>query len=59
MAHGCECALDRVGQAQMLPVLRGEVVEGEQRRPILSQAGDSLVVLGTVDFRKKTAMTGH
>jgi hypothetical protein len=30
--HDCERILDRVGQAQMFPVLRGEVAESEQRR---------------------------
>jgi hypothetical protein len=29
MADGCEGALDRVGRPQMLPVLGGEVVEGD------------------------------
>jgi hypothetical protein len=32
----------------MVPVLGGEVEEGEQRFPILRQAGDRLVVLGAV-----------
>src|SRR5271169_6804988 len=32
----------------MVPVLSGEVEEGEQSVPILGQAGDRLVVLGAV-----------
>src|SRR3974390_1530126 len=32
----------------MVPVLGGEVEEGEQRFPVLSQTGDRLVVLGVV-----------
>src|SRR4051812_50160248 len=32
----------------MVPVLGGEIEEGEQRFPILGQAGDRLVVLGAV-----------
>ena len=32
----------------MIPVLGGEVEKGEQRFPILGQAGDRLVVLGVV-----------
>src|SRR5271169_6426221 len=32
----------------MIPVLGGEVEEGEQRFPILGQAGDRLLVLGAV-----------
>src|SRR5204863_6222228 len=32
----------------MIPVLGGEVEEGEQRFPILGKAGDRLLVLGTV-----------
>src|SRR5215831_17568912 len=32
----------------MVPVLGGEVEEGEQRFPIFGQAGDCLVVLGAV-----------
>ena len=44
VAHRCERAFDRVGRAQMLPVLGGEVVEGEQRVAILGQALDRLVV---------------
>jgi hypothetical protein len=31
--------------AQMVPVLGGEVEEGEQRSPILGQTGDRLVYL--------------
>jgi hypothetical protein len=52
MADGCEGALDRVGRPQMLPVLGGEVVEGEQHVTILRQAFDRLVVLRAVDFRE-------
>ena len=33
----------------MVPVLGGEVEEGEQRFPVLGQTGDRLVVLGIVD----------
>ena len=52
MADGGERALDRVGRAQVLPVLGGEVVEGEQHVAILGQALDRLVVLRAVDFRE-------
>ena len=44
VADGRERAFDDVGRAQMLPVLGGEVVEGEQRVAILGQALDRLVV---------------
>src|ERR1700704_3110553 len=52
MADGCEGALDRVGRSQVLPVLGGKVVEGEQHVAILGQTFDRLVVLRTVDFRE-------
>ena len=52
MADGREGALDRVGRAQVLPVLGGEVVEGEQHVAILRQAFDRLVVLRAVDFHE-------
>ena len=38
VADRCERAFDDVGRAQMLPVLGGEVVEGEQRLTILDQS---------------------
>src|SRR5947207_1268672 len=50
MTDGCEGALDRVGRSQVLPVLGGEVVEGEQHVAVLGQAFDRLVVLRVVDF---------
>ena len=37
VAHRRERAFDDVGRAQMLPMLGGEVVEGEQRNAILDQ----------------------
>ena len=45
-----ERAFDEVGRAQMLPVLGGEVVEGEQRVAILDQALDRLVVFDAPGF---------
>jgi len=44
VADGRERAFDDVGRAQMLPMLGGEVVEGQQRVAILGQALDRLVV---------------
>jgi hypothetical protein len=41
---------------QMVPVLGGEVEEGEQRFPIFGQAGDRLAVLGTVFVGKHTSI---
>ncbi len=41
MTDGSERRLDRIG-AQVYPVLRWKVVEGEQRRTILHQARDRL-----------------
>ena len=41
---------DDVGRSQMLPVLGGEVVEGEQRLTILDQAFDGLVVFDAPGF---------
>src|SRR5438034_9459491 len=52
MADGCEGALDRVGRAQVLPVLGGKIVEGEQHVAILGQTFDRLVVLRAVVFRE-------
>src|SRR3954454_1185388 len=46
--HRGEGALDRVRRPDVLPVLGRHRVEGEQRLPVLGQAGHSLVVLGTV-----------
>src|SRR4051812_34633302 len=48
MADRRERAFDRVRGAQVLPVLGGEVVEGEQRIAVLHQARDRLVVLDPV-----------
>ena len=45
MSHRRERALDRIRCPQMIPVLAGEVKEGEQRFPILRQAGDRLSYL--------------
>ena len=45
VSHGGECAFDRVGGAQMLPMLGGKVVERQHRLAILDQAGGRLVVL--------------
>src|SRR5262249_53629854 len=44
MAHRRERALDRVRRPQMLPVLGGKVVEGEQRVAIFLQTGGGLLV---------------
>ena len=52
-AHRGEGAFDRIGGSQVLPVLGREVVEGEQLHPVLGQAGDGLVVLGTEDFHEE------
>src|SRR5512132_4102173 len=40
--HRGEHALDRVGRAQVIPVLGREVVEGQQRVSVLDQAGGRL-----------------
>ena len=45
LSHGGECAFDRVGGAQMLPMLGGKVVERQHRLAILDQACGRLVVL--------------
>src|SRR6202035_375554 len=50
VAHRRERAFDDVGRAQMLPVLGGEVVEGEQRVTIFDQALDRLVVFDAPGF---------
>ena len=47
-ADGGEHALDRIGRAQMVPVLGGEVVEDQQRVTILGEAGDRFLVLGPI-----------
>ena len=44
VADGRKRAFDDVGRSQMLPVLGGEVVEGQQRVAILDQALGRLVV---------------
>ena len=46
-------AFDWVCGAQVVPVLRREVGEGEQRFPILGQAGNRLLVLGAVLIGKQ------
>ena len=51
--HGGEGALDRVGRAQVLPVLGGELVEGQQAIPVLDQVVDGLVVLGAVGLEEE------
>ena len=48
MPDGGEHALDRVGRPQVVPVLGREVVERQQRVPVLGQAGDRLLVLGPI-----------
>src|SRR5215471_11792861 len=48
MAHRRERALDRVRRPQMLPVLGGEIVEGEQRVAIFLQTGGGLRVFRRV-----------
>src|SRR4051812_15596724 len=48
MPDGGEHALDRIGGPQVVPVLGGEVEEGEERVPVSLQAGDGLLVLRPV-----------
>src|SRR5262245_31536034 len=48
VAHGGESALDRVRRPQMLPVLDGKIVEGEQRVAIFLQTGGGLLVFRRV-----------
>jgi hypothetical protein len=43
--HGGEGAFDRIRAADVFPMFGGEVVEGEQRRPVLQQAVGGLVML--------------
>src|SRR5436853_1516421 len=59
MADGCEGALDRVGRAQVLPVLGGKIVEGEQHVAILGQTCDRLVVFraGIPTIRDRVVQT--
>ena len=45
---GGKHALDRVGRAQVIPVLGRKVVEGQQGVAVLEQAGDRLLVFGPV-----------
>lgn len=45
MSDGGEDALDRIAGAQVVPVLGGEGVEGQQRLAVLRQAGHRLLVL--------------
>ena len=52
-AHGCEGAFYGIGRAQVLPVLSRKVVEGEQPRAVLGQAGRGLVVLGAVGLQEE------
>jgi hypothetical protein len=46
--HGREGAFDRVCRSQVLPVLGGKIVEGEQRLAILLQAFGGLLVFARV-----------
>ena len=48
MPNGGEHALDRVGRAQMIPVLGRDVIKDQQRLPILGQAGYRLLVFGGI-----------
>ena len=52
MPHRGERALDRICAAQVLPMLGGEVVEGEQRLAIFGQAFDRLLIFRSVAFRE-------
>ena len=63
MAHGGEGRFDRVGGAQMRPVLGREVVEGEQHAPVVGQFLGGLGILRAVVFdeaieRSRRAMEG-
>ena len=48
MPNGGEDAFDGVAGAQMIPVLGGEVVEGENRLAVFGQAGHCFLVFGAV-----------
>src|SRR5689334_24714455 len=52
MPHGGECAFNRVGGPQVLPMLRREVVKRQQRLAVLRQATHRLVVLDGVGLDK-------
>ncbi len=46
-AHGRKGALYGVRRSDVLPVLGRKIVESQQNVPVLGQAGDRLVVLGS------------
>ena len=52
MADGGEDALNRIGRAQVIPVLGGEVEERQQSLGVLGQAGDGGCIFGPVFFRE-------
>src|SRR5438128_11205220 len=52
MPHGGEGAFDGVGGPQVLPMLSREVIERQQRLPVLRQAIYRLVVLDGVSLDK-------
>ena len=53
MPNSRERALDRVCGSQVLPVLGGEIVEGEERVAVLGEAFDGFVVLNAIGFDER------
>ena len=52
MADGGEDALNRIGRAQVIPVLGGEVEERQQSPGVPGQAGDGGCISGPVCLRE-------
>ena len=52
MADGGEDAPNRIGRAQVIPVLGGEVEERQQSPGVRGQAGDGGCMSGPVFFRE-------
>ena len=53
MSDGGECALDRVGRANVFPMFRGVVVEAQECVPVFDQFGDRLVPFHAVGLDEK------
>lgn len=54
MPDGGECAFDRIGRPDVFQVFCRNVVEGQQRIPVLAQLGHCLVSFHPISFDEET-----
>ena len=57
MPHGGDERLDRIGGAQMPPMLRREAIKRKQHVLVFGEAGDCLGVFGAVGFYERVVGT--